>query len=433
MKNKTFYYFCKLIKKDITVADYKPILLRLSVLTESHAKTTFTNKLFFVVLSVCLPFLVLLRLKYDDSESIFFDTMYNEDRNRKRSVFIKHYVEKTDISLAAGMDNAFYYSEFKFSHIAQLLKLWRITIQVALFNLFWTTNSWKPIFLAVINCVTGILQQNIYKDAYVFSLYYPSSYLTAFVLSRYTKIKMNLISGNAPLYEMRRYNNLPEASLILCSKYQMEEYKAYSKLKWTIVKDVTIWGLEEQVQLAELEVPEPLYDIGIFSDASWARENGTWRSKDIEKIRSGVLKDNFKFESLDMIITTCCMLKEKYGLSVKVYLHPFERELMKVHSINPPYVSLLEEHNISFSHNGKNSLENIYESKIGVSTWSTIIMDRWHLDLIGLIHFEERQRAKPFNNNPDYFGAYKKFVFTDSMDLESKIIEFMKLKNIQMS
>ena len=70
-------------------------------------------------------------------------------------------------------------------------------------------------------------------------------------------------------------------------------------------------------------------------------------------------------------------LKEKYNFRVKLYLHPYERMLLHEYKITVPYLNQLIEAHIDIDDSAGRSIDKLYECKIGVSLFSTIIADRW--------------------------------------------------------
>lgn len=422
---RTYLYFAQLISTNPSLSVYKPIILRLQSLPKNYYESNIAGRLLFLSIAILLPFITILRLKRTKAKSIFFDLSYEAWRTHLRTIFLAYHTLKNG-KIVAGSKSQFHYSIINRNQLSLLLRLWLVTIKTATYNTFHIGCSWKPLLSAIFNSISGILQKDQYETCYFFSLYFPSTYLSAFILSEYTDCKITLISSNSPMYAMNRYIHIPKSNLILCSKYQEEEYKNYVDRMWIQVENCELWGLEEQQHYNSVTFEDPIFDIGIFSDASWARIDGVWRAQDLNKIKQGKYIQNRKYKALEDIIDTCCELKSQYDISVKVYLHPHERALINQHNISPPFITQLDRHGIPYSKKGTNSIDSISESEIGISSSSTIIMDRWHLGFKGLIHFDPLQLGQPFYHNSKHFGKYEEFSFTDKKSLIQSIFHLLE-------
>lgn len=275
----------------------------------------------------------------------------------------------------------------------------------------------------------AIILLNLYKSIYSFkkqnldSIYIFGRlnnalyYLFIALISEFSTASINVIMGSSPLYSNRRISYLPAARILCGSKVQLEEIKAYRNTGLFSCKEVEYWGGIDPVCLNQIK---DKYDIGIYSSGEWARIEGLIRESNIQYIKEGKHIENKRYRLfysiMEAIINTFAETK-----TIKVYLHPFERELVREHSISPPYVSFLNEHKIDYDTSGTDSLESIFECKTGVALTSTIIYERWDHDRSGFLFHNPRWSEYEKMLDPQFLGKYAKGIYTDTDDLIRKL------------
>ena len=150
------------------------------------------------------------------------------------------------------------------------------------------------------------------------------------------------------------------------------------------------------------------------------------RVSDYEGIKALKYSDNsFHKDFLD-VLNEVISLKEKYNFRVKLYLHPYERMLLHEYKITVPYLNQLIEAHIDIDDSAGRSIDKLYECKIGVSLFSTIIADRWEYDLKGVIYYTENYKEFIC---PQYMGKYRNCIYTSVHELEEKIVGLLNIKS----
>jgi hypothetical protein len=265
-----------------------------------------------------------------------------------------------------------------------------------------------------------LLQQILFhapgRKQLLYFCYEPETYLSSFVAAAlmpdYTPM---IVSSNSVLFRDNRYLYHPRLHLKICSKFQVAETQTYRELGWMEVGDVTLWGLEEANVFDRLPTVPPTWDLGIYSSAGWARTHDLWRAENLDLLRKGGYKDNPLFVQLMEILKVVCELKRERDVRVKFYLHPHEIHLLRDHGIRPPYLDLLEENGIFYELDGKPTIENIYEARVGLAVSSTLLFDRMNFGLRS--YFYGGYAIKDNTIDVRFLGEYARYGYRDGADL----------------
>lgn len=283
---------------------------------------------------------------------------------------------------------------------------------------------WKIRFANML--LQQVLFFNEQTDQLLFICYEPETYLSSLVTSSIIpEYAPKVVSSNSLLFSNNRYLFNPKLNLKICSRIQVAETDAYRQKGWMEVNGVQLWGLEEALKFDQLEITEPVFDIGIYSSAGWARTHNLWRSQDLELLRKGGYPQNPLYLKTKEILDTVCELKQSQPLKVKFYLHPHELGLFKTHGIRAPFLDQLDENGIEYSLEATDSIAEIYEAAIGVGVSSTMLFDRMHLGLKSL--FDDGKTMPDGILDVRFLGEYAKYAFVDAADLKAKLrIELTK-------
>ena len=358
---------------------------------------------------------------------IYYDNVNSPQSLAQRRYFLKKHLRidaPDEALLLCDGQSAFppiYFNKLSLAKAWTLHRIaWRL-VWAAFAGLFGKTRvhwMWKR------TLAHSLIQQLAFHDpekpqVFFFS-YEPHTYLGSFIgshlIPRHHPI---LISSNSLLLRGNRYQYNPKVDFKLCSTVLQEESACYIQNGWMEFRSVETWGLEEALVLDQIPPEEPTVDIGIYSSGSWARTMDLWRSGDIEQIRAYAYLANPMYTRFLPILEAIVTLKKETGCSAKVYFHPFEKMLMDKHGIVPPYLKLLEENGILYEQEGKTSLENFYESRIGVSISSTILFDRLHMGLASL--YFDGAGIPMYTIAEQYMGKYRDLCFHDMEELKEKI------------
>ena len=131
--------------------------------------------------------------------------------------------------------------------------------------------------------------------------------------------------------------------------------------------------------------------------------------------------DNPLYKDFLTMLNFLIRFSKSRSLRIKLYLHPYERSLIKEYDIYPPYLKLINLEGIEIDYEKENSLEKIDESFLGVSIQSSIIIERLMVGLIGIM--------KPLNINLKFLPEeYKIYFFENFPELEKKILYFLETR-----
>lgn len=372
------------------------------------------------------PFYFILKLKKTKASIILFELTPSHRLRKLRFEFLQQYTSYNQNDIAYINLKHPMYATLDAKRIKMIFSIWMKFLLAGIvsipsahkFNLSYLFNG-------LINICSYVLIQP--EKCYTFQLFWIDAYLVNILIPSFKDIKCKqfLISSDTLLYNENRYTHLKEAELIICSHVLQEEFKVYSKNKWIQVNGTSLWGLESMAGTGGFTVKTPKYDIGLYSSGTWAREDGWFRSTKINEIREMRFLENENYLVFEQVLKKIIELKQKYDITVKVYLHPYERLLFNEHNIVAPFMPLLKQHNITFSMEGENSMSLLFECNLGISVLSSIISNRWHYALPGLRY--GKLKKPPWDMKPAYLGKYQEALFDDMDQLEEKIKNILNL------
>jgi hypothetical protein len=401
---------------------YESTAFRLQGKTRKQPWPWTTNLLFFLrmwLLVMTIP----LRLRRAKAAVAI---QYNDgvDRERRLYYFKKHAALdcRDDQVLSGHPDGIWDKLYFKELTLGKCWLLWRIgwMLQWAAFmGLFKPTRvnpHWKLRFAQL------LLQQVLFhapgRQQLLYFCYEPETYLSAFVAAALLPdYAPQIVSSNSVLFRDNRYLYHPRLQLRICSQFQTEEVAAYVALGWIQVASVTLWGLEEENVFDRLPRTAPTYDLGVYSSAGWARTHDLWRAADMGILRKGGYLQNPLYRQLERILEVVCPFKQSHDIRVKFYLHPHEVHLLKQHGIKPPYLDLLDTYGIDYALDGKSTIENLYEARVGLAVSSTLLFDRMHYGLRS--YYYGGHEIPDFTIDNRFMGSYVQYSFTNQDELRA--------------
>lgn len=246
---------------------------------------------------------------------------------------------------------------------------------------------------------------------YLFNPYDAGAYLTAW--QHQSSHELHVILGNSALYGHCRYTHLPDAHFILCNPCQYEEIAAFRRMGWLAYRTLTLWGPEEALQHAHIQHPPQTVDIGIYSRGDWARR-GLYRERDVEQVRAYARVDNPAYQTFLEVLDFAIALRQRYGVSVKIYTHPLERDWYNQEGIDPPYSAKAQAHGIQVDLSPGNSVDKFHEARIGLGIMSTSLLDRWYHGLESWIYYTAVDR---YFYKPQFMGRYASRFFETEAEL----------------
>ncbi|NQW43605.1 MAG: hypothetical protein HQ463_09265 [Bacteroidetes bacterium] len=411
--------FVYLIHGKVEISFLKSLFLRYNNFpTISHKEIVIKNiKDFFRIL--CYPILFFIRFKKVLPTDLLFYEMSNAAYiDNRRKLFLNKYTNFDIESIKAINNMKFAVSSYLLliKKIPLLIKIWLIAVFVSFITIF--SKGKIPFSLFSIFNLYCLNKYNK-NSFFVFCLFSAEIYVTSYLISSFKSIEIS--TSNSMVYPYNRYSYLPNAHLKLCSKYQEDEIKIFVKNNWLVCKTIERWGLEE----VDIYTDEYLknnnsntYKIGFYSSGEWARIDGLDREFNIDNIKNHLHLNNpaalFAQNILNFTIQFCA----ERQLSLAVYLHPFERDLLNTHGIEPPFLSQVKQLPNVYCSTAPNTISNVYEAEIGVSPFSTTIWDRFNFDKIGFIG---EVKGYEYLIDRKYLGAYNQYIFNTRNDLEEKL------------
>ncbi len=328
-----------------------------------------------------------------------------EDGNIWR-YFIKHYFK----------EDASYLDRDKINIKSFSYELIILYFKFIMFAIFWKPKIKENWILHLFEILfLGVGNKKFYKKVYSFYINHPSS----LVFSKYLEDQLNkevlIHLGNNPI--MKWNNPLPlKSKFISSSIIQLDELKYLGKI------NEVIYCMDEFILYSkDVQPREPAIDIGFISSAEWAREKGLYRSNNIDDIRDYKLADNIIYRKFEEGLKEIIKISKANKLKVKVYPHPFERELIS-QGVFPPYYKWVKSGDISIDIGADSSREKIYEPKLAISYHSSFIWERLSLGLTSSYHFyfddEEIDLV-----DLKALQQYENNLFKSNMDL-CRLIEF---------
>lgn len=360
-----------------------------------HSKITiFRNKIILILRTLLLPIYCKI---HKNKISVFACEPFKHSTeviNQRKNQISK--VENEKITFLNGFTIYLCYKD-----LPRFLLLWVRAIIISLINI---PNFKKDFSSQIFPFITFSLNQSLNPESefYFFRYYSISSYLSAFNTSG-----KNYIITNEGFLFKRRYTYLPNTTIIYNSKHQRYELDTYIKQYKTLCNKIIDGSLSTINH--EIIKSDTKYKIGVYSSGWWARENGLKRTSQINKLKSN--PDTFKNEMSIMFESLINLIQSRTEEKFAIYLHPFEQELIKKHDIYPPYLRNLVESKydiISFEDNSKRFMN---YCKIGVSLYSTSIIERWNNNLPGYMLVNDTILEDVISI--DSIGPYKGFITTN--------------------
>lgn len=293
------------------------------------------------------------------------------------------------------------------------LKLW---LNFIVFAIKWNPHYKSNWIIFLFDSVFIFLSnRRHYKNIYVFYMNHPTSYIFSAYLESNSFDNVKLHMGNNPILKW----NFPlpfKFPLICSSAIQLDE------VRFAGLSNSVDFFPDEFIKLSHHVKPKlPTVDIGFISSAEWAREDGLYRSNDMEKIASHALAKNSVYEKFSEGLNKAATFGKRENLRIMVYPHPFERELISK-GIYPPYYELVKSGEVEIDLGGESSRDKIYEAKVAISYHSSFIWERITRGLEKSYHFY-------FDNDQlDLVDAtaldkYKNNLFYSNNDLEMLLEE----------
>ncbi len=255
------------------------------------------------------------------------------------------------------------------------------------------------------------------KSIYVFQSVYPVPYWLITYIHKRTSIKPIMVMSNTPLKLRARYCHL-NVDNVACTRIQLYETQYYNSIGQNRIERVFYYPNEFIMDFQKIRPSKPTYDIGFFSSGEWARAEGLYRTQDITGIRHGLYCSNIFYKKAEEILEFLVDYVKCKGIVLKIYLHPYERELKNKYKIFPPFFPLVDNKYVLLDEAGDNSREKIYECFSMVALHSTIVWERIDLGLASTFFYEFENQDMNIHD-PNCLGDLKRCVFRNNSELQS--------------
>lgn len=418
VRNIIYKKICK--NNDFTLF-LKSIESRKNNLSKITSFEWFTDRIFFCLKVILRPLIQITKgFEFLKTEIIVYDPSSNVAETRNyRKIFIKHYFKE-------NVDFIGWKEKIKITPNILLwptLKLYIYSVFISLFSfLDFSKRDYKwlgSVFPELLNIL--LIQKDI-KKIYIFCMEVPAQYLYATYINNYTKIQIYLINANIPIKEQRYCHlNVPA---VLCSKVQLNEINYYINNGYNKTSKIIYCSNVFIADLLNVRPTAPKYHIGYFSSGEWARINGLFRVKlskrEIKKVREMHFNNNLYYIKSKEILSFLVRFGKIHNLRLKIYLHPYERLLLKKYKISPPYMNFVDNENIFIDIEGNNSRDKIYEPFVAISIQSSFIWERLDLGLMRSYIYEFKDEK--YNSFlPESLGNYKEYLFKSTEELAGKM------------
>jgi hypothetical protein len=387
---------------------------------------TYKNKLLDKLKLIYKYFYVFFKLRITNKkiEIVFYDPLSTSKIYREKYLrfFLKN--EKDKVFFSSNIKHNLYFNSYK--DLLKFINIWilyffQILKQVCIFNFF---SYYKNLDFIINKIYIDLISP---KQVYFFNFLDTSSYLSAKILGRNKKINVFYIYTSGILYESCRYDSFENVNIILGSKLQMSEINYYQKKGWMKLKNcnIQIWGIDT-IEIVNKFSKEKKYDIGVYSSGEWARPDGFLRGSNIEKIKKYDYCNNKYYEYFEKILNVL-EEKEYEKYCIKIYFHPFEKELMLKYKIFPPFFDELQKRK-NFVLDLDSNISNFFEAKLGITVFSSITFDRLNYDLDTLF-FMPKKREKRFIGLPPrkVLGLYDRYIYSSIDEFRIKLNRFLNV------
>ena len=336
--------------------------------------------------------------------------------NKKRTEYILYFNDLNAIS--ANYKNYLYFNQYK--EIMTFVKNFVVLIIYSniIFRFDKNSHSRNIQYFTLIAYIDAIKPKKIFFFNFIDTV----SYVTSGYLSKYfTNIDVYYIYTQGTLYELCRYDKFENINIVITSKLQKLELEYYIKQKLMILINSNIihWG-DDNIKTIETYNKKQIYQIGIYSSADWARTKDFIRASDINKIKEYQYIDNPNYICFNNILSIL-KYKKYNNKTIKIYLHPFEKELIKKYNIYPPYwQELITKDNFIIDSN--EDISNFFEAKIAITVASSLAYSRinYNLDTLFFIPKKNKIGLIPFPPKK-VFKSYDKYIYSSIEEFQTKL------------
>ncbi len=368
-------------------------------------------RLFFLVIT--MPVKILLIKFSNNSVFVCEPLKVNSDLKSKRII----YVNSFDSRNAVFLDNRLY-SDLNTTSIFLYFFIFLLALFISPSFFIVKSSDCNKIY-NVIRLLSQICLLPKGACVYLYRYYTVVNYIVSLYSSYLRKdLSINTIAENTTLCSCRT-TYYPRVNIVSGNCSQQYEAK-YFKNRTFFFNDLVSGGAA-YLGVKDRFSKSCAYDIGLYSGGFWARElDSGSRVCSIEGIREGEFFENPDY--IQFLNLLDCLLKYSFerSLKLKVYLHPYERELIRDYSLYPPFIDLLIKHSIAYDFEGDSSMNSLDESRVAIASLSSVILDRWQYDLNGIVYRYQSPIAKSWVWKKA-LGPFSEYISTDLKEVVDKL------------
>ncbi len=314
------------------------------------------------------------------------------------------------------------------SAFVMFFKYWLSMLKIAFQFLFVTSNL--P-FYELFKFQITLLNVKLLKPREIYIFNYHSVVSNLLVVSLKSFSNVYYYPSNSNLVPTMRYGYFYNTTIILSSKMQLVQFNYLCNIGWIKIINAKVEIAESLFIMHHNDFPREIkYDLGFFSSGEWARRNGLFRGDNLAEIGKNISNSNELAKLSESILEFLVPFALKNKLKLKIYLHPYERELITHYKIFPPFYKYIDNTNIFNSDLSSNSISNLFEIQLSIITISSILFDRDAYDLDSLFFVNENingmltdvfYQKKYFPNSSNHFSNLE--------ELENGLINYFNIRS----
>ena len=383
-KNFLSNLLCKLDSK-------KKNLLLDQIFQSNSLKSNSIKDVCLGIYFVCYSILFRKEFTVPSGINIYFFEL-SDDQIENRTKFLEYHLKQPTFGFTLNRGKSVFEYRNLFKRLKMALSFFSLMLRAFFFKSYINPKLYGKTF-QIISSIEGIILMHKPEKIYFFHTYYLPVSICSLYLSNILPIYS--ISGNTPLSKWSPYKVYDH--LVLCNQYQLEEVEYLRKQKQIKFNGCTFYGNENQEVYEKYsnwvkEYFTPKYDIGIYTMGFWARAGGVSRIEKFNLIKSHPDYNNneYYFHEKEMI-NQIKEISEELNLKIIIYPHPYERQILENTNLNSYYADLEELSNFEIDNEGKSSNLKFEDSKIGITTYSTVGFDRLNFNFKSIFYVKKNE------------------------------------------
>lgn len=379
-----------------------------------HRSEWLVDRLKFLAFLFILPFRFMIHNDSINEKQVIIGSDFEEES--WKYFILKHFKHKTDF---LG-----FYKKIKVEkkRKSEFWKLWTSFVYVGICAFFdFRMVNIRHFSRTVDMCLKLLVIQDRIECIYAFYLVEIHNYLAVEFASKRCDVEINLMMGQNSLFS-NRYFQLEKANMYLMSLFQTEEIKYYFADASIKVNKYVYLGSEDAIDFDGVQCKEPVCDIAFMSVGAWARREGVYRLASKEQIEKNMKQENSIGELEKKYFIKLMEYAKKNGLTLKLYPHPYERDIYKKYKIASPLNEYVDGVTVILDDvSDTNSHKRLWEARIAVAIISSSIWQRIDRGYGWGFLYEYNKVIKKPAYDKNAMGKYKEVFFSNEEELFDKL------------